>query len=215
LEWKLLPALGYGYKPSSIENLLASNPEFFITMLSYVYRPDDDSEAQSVDPFASRKAFQALYEWNQVPGSAAAGLPVDGERLKTWVARVRELAGEVHRSDAAESVIGQILAHSIPDEDGSWPATPIRDVIQSSPGEELGDGFVMGTRNLRGIYSRSMEEGGRQEHELAEKYENWKSRVADRWPIVASLLERVAESYRIEARREDERSRLWQEGLDG
>ena len=68
---------------------------------------------------------------------------------------------------------------------------------------ELEDGFVVGTRNRRGVTMRLPFDGGEQERGLAQRYRSWAKVCETEWPKTAAVLERIAESYEHEARRED------------
>ena len=72
--------------------------------------------------------------------------------------------------------------------------------------EEVFRGFEMGIMNSRGVTSRSLTEGGAQERELVAKYQGFAERIRAGWPMVAAALQRVADSYARQAKREDERT---------
>ena len=213
LEWKLLSDLGYGYKPSSIENTLARDPEFFVEILSLVYRSDVDEEQRHIDPIASRNAFHALNEWSRLPGSSEDGATIDSEALFDWLGRVRELLAKAGRLEVGENVIGQLLARAAVKEGEAWPPVAVRDILENGQSESLQRGFMIGIFNLRGVYSRGMDEGGRQEYELAEKFEGWKNQIGDTYEVTAGLLQRVADNYTEEGRQEDEKLRRRDEGF--
>ena len=68
--------------------------------------------------------------------------------------------------------------------------------------------------NKRGVTSRSMTEGGKQEYDLADRYERWAEAVQATHPRTAGVLRGVAETYREEGRRNDEEAKRFLEGLD-
>ncbi len=59
-----------------------------------------------------------------------------------------------------------------------------------------------------------MTEGGKQEYDLAKKYESWAEAVQATHPRTADALRSVAQSYQEEGRRNDEEARRFLEGLD-
>jgi hypothetical protein len=71
--------------------------------------------------------------------------------------------------------------------------------------EEIFRGFEMGVMNSRDVTTRSLTEGGAQERNLVEKYEGLAVRIRAGWPMVAATIQRIADSYAHQARREDER----------
>ena len=64
-------------------------------------------------------------------------------------------------------------------------------------------GFRIGVYNARGVVSRSLEEGGKQERELSARYRAWAQRLAFDYPYVANILESIAQGYDRDAELED------------
>lgn len=58
------------------------------------------------------------------------------------------------------------------------------------------------------MISRNPTEGGVKEHQLAERYIGFAAAISDRWPRTAAMLRRISDTYRAEARREDEEAEL-------
>ena len=77
--------------------------------------------------------------------------------------------------------------------------------------EELDRGIAVGVANGRGVVTKGMREGGRQEWALHARYEQLADGANDRWPRTAAMLRRIAESYRWEAEEEDKRAALSEE----
>jgi hypothetical protein len=65
-----------------------------------------------------------------------------------------------------------------------------------------------GIYNNRGVVSRSIGEGGAQEREISERYLDYARKLSDNWPRVARLMKKIADGYKLDARREDKRSEL-------
>ena len=80
-------------------------------------------------------------------------------------------------------------------------------MIEAIASGDLEHGLQVGIANKRGVYTKAYDEGGTQERSLSEQYEEWASRTADAWPRTAAVLRKVAQSYRSDARREDEGAR--------
>lgn len=110
--------------------------------------------------------------------------------------------------------IGEVFAHALSDSDGTFPTRPVRDVLEAAPNDRLERGFTIGLHNKRGVTSRGMTEGGKQEYDVADNYEAWAQAVEATHPRTAGALRTVAESYREEGRRNDEEARRFLEGLD-
>ena len=78
---------------------------------------------------------------------------------------------------------------------------------------DLEKGVVIGVHGNRGGAWRNLLEGGAQEWQSADTYDRHARAVADRWPRTAALLRGLADTYRNQAEREDQRARL-REDLD-
>ncbi|MEJ1193120.1 hypothetical protein [Pseudarthrobacter sp. CCNWLW207] len=213
LEWRLLPALDDTANIAALQSLLASSPEFFVQIITHLYRRKDGEDDAEKSEATTHNAWELLHRWKVVPGSKTASGKIDEHALLEWVASVRKLLTDVDRLDVGEAHIGQVFAHAKAD-DGTWPPLPVRNFLDSSSTDAINRNFVVGIRNKRGVTSRGMTEGGDQERVLAAKYDDFATQIADEWPKTARLLRRVAEGYRHEAKQNDEEAQRVQEGFD-
>ena len=62
-----------------------------------------------------------------------------------------------------------------------------------------------GVFSQRGSHWKSLTEGGAQERQLADKYQKQAESIRAGWPLVAAVLQRLADGYASDAKREDER----------
>ena len=69
--------------------------------------------------------------------------------------------------------------------------------------EELEQGIATGVANARGVVTKGLREGGKQEWALHARYEQLADGANDRWPRTAAMLRSIAQSYRREAEEED------------
>lgn len=215
LEWALRPALGYGAHSPVLEEQLATDPEFFVQVLSMVFKPRHTDVGEAVPEHVARNAYQLLDDWNVVPGSLGDGIAIDPMALNTWVDEVLRLASEADRMEIALDQIGKVLAKAPGDTDGTWPAAPVRDVIERIGRSELDDGFRVQVLNSRGVQTRGLREGGDRERARSAHYTRLAELVTDRSPRTAALLRGVAASYAADARYFDEQVERFTEGLEG
>lgn len=216
LEWRYLPLLHDDSRTLALERLLARSPATFVDLVTLVFRrknEDADGEPQSVDPTLASNAYRLLREWRIVPGTRADGT-VDGAALNEWLDEARRLLTDADRRDVGELQIGEVLAHAPEDPDGTFPTLPVRDVLEAAPHNRFERGFSIGLFNKRGVTSRGLTDGGKQEYDLADKYESWAGAVQATHPRTASALRDLAESYREEGRRNDDEVKRYLEGLD-
>lgn len=212
LEWALRPALGFGARSPILERQMAADPAFFVEVLSMVFRARHEEPRADVSEQVARNAYQLLHDWSVVPGTTEDG-SLDSQALESWVGRALDLATEVDRFEIALDQIGKVLARSPQDSDGSWPARPVRSVIERVARSELDDGFRVQILNSRGVQSRGVTEGGDRERERAAHYRSLAT-LADDAPRTAAVLRSVAASYEADGRHFDEQVRRITEGLD-
>ncbi len=213
LEWLYLPILanvGSGRLPKVLHQELANNPDFFATVIKYVYKPknkDFGEEEKELSEELKRQraqlAFELLNTWKTIPGSDDKG-KIDYHKLKEWVDKARNLCKEQDRLEVCDSHIGQVFAHAAPDSSVNWPPEEICRVAEEVKSKELDNGFRIGIHNKRGVVTKSPLEGGRQERILAEQYRTYSDKLVIQYPRVSSILRKVAEGYENEAKREDE-----------
>jgi hypothetical protein len=221
LEWLWLPLLER--TPHAIRNLqeaLSESPELFVQLLTFVYRREDgtdDAEGPSENREAqSSQSYRLLHDWNRCPGASIVehvkptgegDIPfdkgtVDKDKLVAWVTDARRLASECSRSEVADGQIGRILAFSPSELDGQWPSAAVASLIEALASKELEGGLEIGVYDRRGTYWRG--EGGDQERRLAQKFQTYQEAYRPNSPRTSAMLGRIAEQYRIEAKRQDE-----------
>ena len=127
--------------------------------------------------------------------------------LLDWVNRARDLCRESGHLAACDSQIGRTLAREPELAGSSWPGGAVKNLLEEVESTDLQDGFVAETWNKRGVFSKSLKEGGAQEWALAAKYEGYAKDCELDWPVTARMLRRVAKDYQELAKGEDERAR--------
>lgn len=207
LEWLLLPALRGQMVPRALERTLSQDPAFYVDMLVLHFRPKHRDKSKDVElPEGKKEQAQRaailLGDWKRLPGARDDG-SVDAPKLVTWVREARKKAAEVDRIEVCDIMLGKVFAYAQEDPDGSWPCQPVRDILEEANSTDLEQGLGTGIINKRGIYSKSPTDGGRQERELAKRYETYALKVQTRWPRTSTVLRRIALDYTEQARRED------------
>jgi hypothetical protein len=199
-----------GHGIPNLERKISESPGMFVQAVALVSKRKDDGhdppEWHVDDP--GRRAslqsatFRLLQEITRVPGTADDGR-VDAHALSQWVTEVRRLCSENGRATVGDQQIGQFLSKAPSEKDGLWPCRSVCGVLETIASQDLAAGFGRGVYNARGAHMRSLDEGGKQERELAAKYRAWAERLTFDYPYVASILERIAKHYDRDAERED------------
>lgn len=91
LEWRLLRALGDDpANTSAIQRLLATSPEFFVQIVSLLYRRSDGKEeSRETTEAAAGNAWHLFQLWRVVPGADMESGEVDEVALNAWVSEAR------------------------------------------------------------------------------------------------------------------------------
>jgi len=147
------------------------------------------------------------------PVSAERNGEVDDARLKAWLDGAFDLLAKNDRVAIGSQYIGHSFANAREDPDGTWPTRPVRDAIERLASEQVERGFANQIFNNRGVTTRGLTDGGRQERALAEKFDAWDVKIRDMWPRTAAVLRSIAESYRAQGQAEDEEAERFKQGL--
>jgi hypothetical protein len=217
LEWAYLQVLlPNQYEPVALHQELSKNPQLFCDVICLVYSDKRKEDKEGEDTFTdeekerAKQALDLLRSWRTVPGQTSSD-EISSEKLFSWVEEVRDLTADQGRLEPADFNIGKVLSGSPKDEDGVWPHTAIRNLIEDVQSEDIERGIEVGEFNSRGVVTKNLAEGGQQEIELAEKYEDYASQVQEKWPRTSAMLKRISKSYRQYANREDTEAELFED----
>lgn len=210
LEWSFLPVLTRNnIGPVLLKRWLAAHPRFFVQLLGCAFRSDNDSNHEPKTTAQvqakARLAFELLHDWETVPGAQPDG-SISAKELRDWIEEARRLAHESGHLSVCDSMIGRLLAHAPEDTDDSWPCQPVRLVLDAIGSKAMLGGFQIGIRSLHGVTIRGHHEGGDQERVLAQKFTDYATQIEIATPLTGALLQNVAQIYRDEAQREDDRA---------
>lgn len=199
----------------NLEAQLAESPTLFMQAVAFAFKRND-GKADPADwqvpnsekrEDVARTTYALLTRSSRIPGTQADG-SVNLEVLKAWLEQARTLTKEYGRVEIGDQMIGQLLSHCPPGDDGIWPCEPVREALEDIGSQEIAAGMLIGKCNARGATWRG--EGGAQERELAEQYRRWSREVAFEHPFIANMLEQVAASYDEEAKYWDNESNVRQ-----
>ena len=101
------------------------------------------------------------------------------------------------------SYIGRSLAHSA-EKDGLWPQIAIAEVLERLKSSDVERGLAIERVNMRGVYTKAMYEGGKQERELAQQYRDWAARQPGAHVRTRALLNAIADDWEREAKEADD-----------
>lgn len=183
---------------------LETSVEYFVDLIRRAYAPEEGA-TDSPDAQDAERARHALRMWKSYPGSTLSDPEARDRVLFDWATEALQRTAEVRRSRAGLAKVAEVLARPTGAEDGHWPSLAARRLLESRRYRDLG-------RIMRHVKGRStaawwVADGGRSEHELADRYETSATALRARWPVTATMLDELAMSHRSEALERDERAR--------
>ncbi|WP_426701524.1 hypothetical protein ACPPVV_00465 [Rhodanobacter sp. Col0626] len=229
LEYRWFPVLhSYGEPEAfALHKYMGESPEFFVQVLSDLYRSndaveseqedeeanggaeetvDDASEAQSQVRAKADIAYKLLESWQKLPWTDDQG-KIDYSRMRDWIGKAIDLGKKAGRYEVASAEIGKLLAYApIDPDDGVWPTRPVRDAVEELANSKLESSLVIELFNKRGVHSRPIDGGGEQERALAEESSQAADQLQHKWPRTADMLRENAQQWLRHAEREDRRA---------
>ena len=214
LEWGWMPLFRYGRRvPEVLHHELRRNPQFFVELVSTVYRGENEEPHHTDEQERQRAAVahDLLDNWRTPPGFSPDGV-AEGTAFRSWVDEARRLLGERERRRIGDLCIGHLVSGVPTGTDSTWPHEAVRDMLEELGSDALEQGIATGVYNSRGVFSKDLDEGGASERRIAERYDAHAQAVASRWPRTAALLRSIASTYRHDAKREDLDADAMQDG---
>lgn len=205
-EYAYLPLLDERKQPLKLHGLILQQPKLFVDIIKLVFKPASGEalELSERDQHRASSAYRLLRSIKTAPGQT--GDDVDEGRAMVWSLEVQKLLGEADRLRIGEQYLGHVLAHSPMDPiDGGWPHRAIRAVIEKVASEDVETGVCIERQNMRGVFSKSIGEGGAQERAFAETTRKW-AEIASGYPRTMAMLFDLAKSWAADAEREDVRA---------
>ena len=219
IEFFAFPFLGYGNEQQvkTLYATLMSEPALFCELISIAYKPRHRKVEEIEVESEARKAMggiarDVLQNCQRLPGTQPNGT-IDPGSFFQFIDEVRNFCQGKDRLEVCDMTLGRMLAYSPVGGDGIWPFDPARDILERPELEVIQRGFVVGTFNKRGVTSRLPDEGGAQEHNLADKYRSYAKDLRMSYPNLASALDKISDVYEQEGRREDLETDLYLEGI--
>jgi hypothetical protein len=205
LEWAYMPILeNYGRGPRLLHRELSRNPEFFVEVVSYIYRAEDEEHQETTEDSRTRAelSYKLLDSWRRCPGVSDDGT-FDIASFRNWVVRAREKLHEHKRAVIGDQTIGHALAFAPFGSDGAYPHEAVRELIEELASPQIERGIEVQIFNNRGVVTRAIAEGGGQERQIAQRYMDYSKKVGGLYPRTSAMLRRIAEDYGSHAQRED------------
>jgi hypothetical protein len=201
-------------RPKYLEDELATNPEFFIEVIKWIYFPNDrkkyyeDKQGISEEKIKiiAKQSKRLLSSWYKIPGMRENG-SIDGDQLKNWIVEARRLAKESDRLEVTDMEIGSLLSR-FPEGNEQLSPEEIFRVIEEINSENLNNNYSAGLFNKLGVTVRGAFDGGTIERERADYFGKLADRYRNKYPVVSGIFSDLEQDYLVRAKQMDDQAKL-------
>jgi excisionase family DNA binding protein len=205
LEFLYIPFFEYSdRRPTVLHEELTSNPNFFVDLISLVFKPEGDettSEVTRDDRVRAELCYRLLRSWHSPPQPIATDAH---PALRDWVESARRLLIEKGLIRIGDENIGHVLRYVPEASDGTWPTVAVRELIEDVASRDLERGIEIEVCNSRGTTFRGLTTGGAEERASAKQFREYARLVGNKWSHTGRMLNRIADGLEDDARREDQ-----------
>ena len=188
-----LDCYDFEYEFPAIYQRLATDPQFFVDLISRRYEWEDGNEAPKIAPELEYRILNPPpgKGWVFAPGLGENGA-VSEQKLLSWSKVALQLSEECGQLGIAEINIGKMLCGYPTDKEGV-PPDAIGKFFEARGNKTMASGYYCAVCNSRGVY---WADGGKPEKELAEKYAAIAGKLRERgFSRLARVYENVATEY--------------------
>ena len=212
IEWIYLHVFSHNdIQPIALTKEVIQNPSFFVHLVCLMFKANPPIEGEFSDLSPELIKQRAENAWHlfelvdKLPGQS--DLEINVTQMQEWIEKAREEYTKRNRRAIGDEYIGKLLSHSPIGSDGVWPHETVREILERYESRYIERGLEVGLYNQRGATLRVLGEGGKQELELAEKYQQQADKIKFTWPRTAAILGRIADRYKHDATRFDRSAR--------
>lgn len=183
-----------------------TKPELMMEIISAIFKPEAGFEeeisekAKENKEFMARIAYNFWYKYRDVPCTNADG-SIDGEKLRSFIKRIEELAEKVHRKNLIPLVVGKILGNFPEDED--YPSQLLCDLVEEYNDDEIDTEIGCAIHNRRSFSTRSPFDGGTVERYHIETLQKYRERAMLRSLRFVRILDSTIRGFECSAKQND------------
>jgi hypothetical protein len=160
-------------------------------------KPENEQEEQRAS-----QAYRLLTTWRTCPGVGPDGFVVEAD-FRKWLAAIKAKCTESGHLKVALAVLGRCLAHAPAGQGGLWIDAVVAEALNERDADAMREGMVEELFGSRGTYGFS---GGAEEARIAQRYRDQAAAVATAgFNRLASHLRQLADSYALQAERDEKR----------
>ena len=208
LEIKLFYLLEHtGYSYPGMTSTLTQDPDQFVELIKWLYRSEDDEVERDLDEEAQARAkfaFSFLHRWHRIPGYEEGR--VDVGFFRQWIESVHDKCVVIGRGNIVYYELARILVRMPDDLDDIPLHSVVLELIEEFSSPTLDEAIMTEIMNSRGVVTKALGEGGKQEVELASKYREASNSLEFRFARTKQIFRHLADFYTENAKREDIRA---------
>ena len=201
----LLNCYGSEYRFPAIYRRLATDPQFFVDLISCLYtrddgKADDGNEAPTIQPELAHRILNPPLgrSWTFAPGLEENGA-ISKQEFLSWFDEAHRLSEKRGRRAIAENYIGIMLFGCPVDKEGV-PPDVVGKFFEARGNKTMASGYYCAVCNSRGVYGA---DGGEAEKKLAEKYATIAGKLRERgFSRLARVYDGIATEYGKQAGQE-------------
>lgn len=177
--------------------LFKHNANFYAEILSLVYKKDDGSSDETLNPDKYMLFYTLEREIKFCPGEENGS--INDNIFNDWINMFFKRLDSQGQISLFYKKLGKLFSYSPNGSDGLFPHETIREKIEEIGNDELIDSFVLTIINSRGIYIAT---DGKNEYKLAQKYGELSKKFSIRFPKTSKIFSIVSKTYMKESKYE-------------
>lgn len=189
------------FEAITIESEIIENPKFFVDLVTYIYKPKHsqrEDEGLTQEQLTNRaEVVWKLLRKISLFAEHIKSKSLDSSYLKEWISKAQYLLKEADRESIGNNEIAQALAKSPIGDDEVWPHEVIREVLEEFADEKIGNDFLIGKQNLRGVHWINSEN----EYKIARQYLEDAEKIKFFYPKTSNLLKELSKRYQEDGKR--------------
>ena len=193
LEFKLAPSFRFNkiHYRLKIHEKMSKNPKFICNLIK---------ARESADLKLKYHYIYIFENWAIIPGTKM-NEQIDYDFLQNWFHDCLKLIEKKDEINYFYSKLGMVLSKSNED-NGVWPKKEVCRFIDEFNNPKINSSFKSSIIMKYSTYYKSLDDGGRREKDISNKYNEYAEKIVGDYPITAKILFEVSKKFENDAKHE-------------